>query len=129
MPPFMSQAPRPYSTPFCTSAPNGSCRQVAAPTGTTSVWPAKQKCGAAGADAGEQILDLADSAAGVTVKPSRSQRVGQHGLRAGVGRRDRGAADQRLRQRASGISAGSVTDQSRSNSLIEVLARVCASTA
>ena len=33
--------------------------RCAAPTGTTSVWPAKQKCGTAGAEAGEQVLDLA----------------------------------------------------------------------
>ena len=42
--PFMSVAPRPYSAPSITSAPNGSRDHAAAsPTGTTSVWPAKQK--------------------------------------------------------------------------------------
>ena len=46
--PFMSAAPRPNSRPSTIRAANGSCDQAArSPTGTTSVWPAKQKLGAA----------------------------------------------------------------------------------
>ena len=43
---FISDAPRPHSIPFLISAPNGSTVQASkSPTGTTSVWPAKQKFG------------------------------------------------------------------------------------
>ena len=130
MAPFMSQAPRPYSTPSRISPPNGAaCVQLASPAGTTSVWPAKQKCGAVAADPREQVLDLAEA------QPRHRetqpfQRAAQHIHRPGIGRRDRGAADQRLRQ-SDGI--GRIIEQgsegqSRSSSLIEVLARVCAST-
>jgi hypothetical protein len=46
MAPFMSVAPRPNKTPSITSPANGSTLQPwRSPTGTTSVWPAKQKCG------------------------------------------------------------------------------------
>ena len=46
MAPFMSTAPRPCSSPSDTVPAKGSCRQAAAsPTGTTSVWPAKQRFG------------------------------------------------------------------------------------
>ena len=45
---FMSAAPRPISTPSSMRASNGSTRQApASPTGTTSVWPAKQRLGRA----------------------------------------------------------------------------------
>ena len=47
MAPFMSAAPRPNSAPSMTSPSNGPAVQApASPTGTTSVWPAKQKFGA-----------------------------------------------------------------------------------
>ena len=46
IPPFMSAAPRPNSFPSCTTPLNGSCCHFSrSPTGTTSVWPAKAKCG------------------------------------------------------------------------------------
>ena len=44
--PFMSQAPRPISTPSCTAPPHGSSAQPP-PGGTTSVCPAKHTCGPA----------------------------------------------------------------------------------
>jgi hypothetical protein len=45
---FMSTAPRPISTPSTTAASNAPLLQAAAfPTGTTSVWPAKQRLGRA----------------------------------------------------------------------------------
>ena len=45
--PFMSTAPRPYSTPPAISPANGGCDQSpASPGGTTSVWPANIRCGA-----------------------------------------------------------------------------------
>ena len=45
---FMSTAPRPISTPSTMSAAKASRLQAAAsPTGTTSVWPAKQRWGRA----------------------------------------------------------------------------------
>ena len=41
---FISTAPRPYNTPSSTVAVNGSYFHLAkSPTGTTSVWPAKQR--------------------------------------------------------------------------------------
>ena len=44
--PFMSAAPRPTMKPSFTSAANGSSLQPArSPAGTTSLWPAKAKCG------------------------------------------------------------------------------------
>ena len=47
-PPFMSQAPRPQSSPSAISPENGSNRQRAlSPGGTTSVWPAKARLGVA----------------------------------------------------------------------------------
>ena len=51
-----------------------------------------------GADAGEQVLDLA-VAQRRDGEAELLQGVGQHGLRAGIGGRDRGAADQRLGER------------------------------
>ncbi len=59
-----------------------------------------------------------------TVKPSRVSIAGKRILRAAIGRRHGGTADQRLRQRQRIGQIG----QSRSNSLMEVFARVCAST-
>ena len=45
---FMSTAPRPISTPSTISAAKGDWVQApASPTGTTSVWPAKQRFGRA----------------------------------------------------------------------------------
>ena len=45
---FMSAAPRPITTPSTISAAKASWLQAAAsPTGTTSVWPAKQRLGRA----------------------------------------------------------------------------------
>ena len=44
----MSMAPRPQTSPFTSSPPNGSRVQCAAVTGTTSVWPMRQSVGAAG---------------------------------------------------------------------------------
>jgi hypothetical protein len=47
IPPFMSTAPRPYSTPSFTSPANAPCVHApSSPAGTTSVWPAKVMCGA-----------------------------------------------------------------------------------
>ena len=43
--PFISAAPRPYSIPSFTTGSKGSVSQLA-PTGTTSVWPAKTNTGA-----------------------------------------------------------------------------------
>ena len=46
MPPFMSTAPRPMTTPSTSSAAKGSDDQASVgPVGTTSVWPAKQRFG------------------------------------------------------------------------------------
>src|SRR3954470_11634508 len=45
MAPFISAAPRPCRRPFATSPEKGSLAQFSrGPGGTTSVWPAKQKC-------------------------------------------------------------------------------------
>ena len=57
-----------------------------------------------GADAGEQVVDLA-VAQRRDGEAELLQSVGQHRLRAGIRRRHRGAADQRLRERRSGIDA------------------------
>ena len=56
----------------------------------------------AGADAGEQVVDLA-VAQRRDGEAELAQRVGQHGLRAGIGRGYRGAADQRLGEREAGL--------------------------
>ncbi len=63
-------------------------RQAPSPGGTTSVWPAKQKCGAAGAEAGEQVLDRA-VAQPRDGEAEPLQRRGQHVLRPGIRRGDR----------------------------------------
>ena len=52
----MSTTPRPWSRPPRISGTNGSLDQPS-PGGTTSRWPAKPKCGRAGAARREQILD------------------------------------------------------------------------
>ena len=152
MAPFMSQAPRPYSTPSRTSAGE----RVAGPGGGAGRHhvgvAGEAEMRSAGANAGEQVFDLA-VAQPVHREAQASQRLRQHVLRPGIGRRDRGAAYQRLGQRQ-GVSEagqgryrpefpaarsrkgeGDVTRrhlrspaQSRSSSLIEVFARVCAST-
>src|SRR5215467_12660365 len=44
----MSTAPRPHTSPFTSSPPKGSRVQCSGVTGTTSVWPMRQRVGAAG---------------------------------------------------------------------------------
>ena len=44
----MSIAPRPHTSPFTSSPPNGSRVQVFGFTGTTSVWPMRHRVGAVG---------------------------------------------------------------------------------
>ena len=44
---FMSAAPRPYSMPSSIVGGEGIVPPSLSPGGTTSLWPAKQKCGAA----------------------------------------------------------------------------------
>ena len=87
----------------------------------------------AGADACEQVVDFA-----ITqwrhCEAETLQRIAEHLLRTGVRGRHRGAADQRLRKGKRimelwhGGPHGCADAQSRSNSLIEVFARVCSST-
>ena len=92
--------------------------------------PAPRRYGRRSRDAAPPVPRRANR---FSISPKRSrrdgeaeplQRVRQHSLRAGIGRGDRGAADQRLGERQRIGEVG----QSRSNSLIEVFARVCAST-
>ena len=125
MAPFMSQAPRPYSTPLRTSAANGSDCQFALPAGTTSVWPAKQRCGDP-VPMRANRLSISPKRNGVTAKPScRAPRPARSA------RRHPQASPRRSGSAPGPAGRGSsrsVTDQSRSNSLIEVFARVCSST-
>ena len=120
----MSQAPRPYSTPSRTSPPNGSLRQFAAPDRHHVGMAGEADVRPAGAQAGEHVLDLTE-AQPMDGEAQAFQRIRQHVLRAAVSGRHRGASDQRLRQRQ---RIGSAPAQSRNNSLMEVFARVCAST-
>ena len=77
----------------------------------------------AGAQARVQILDLPVFQA-MDREPQAFQCARQYRLRSTIGRRDRVAADQFLRQRE-GVEE---VHQSRSSSLMDVFARVCAST-
>ena len=66
------------------------------PAGTTSVWPAKQKCGAPRADPGIEIFDRrrAGSKRRRWQRKPSGFRPFQHRERAGIRRRHRRAADQ-----------------------------------
>ena len=81
------------------SAAKGSCFQPS-PGGTTSVWPAKQKCGAAVAQPGIEIFHRRRAAfleaQAMAGEAQGLQRRFQHIQRAGIRRRHRGAADQLL---------------------------------
>ena len=129
---FMSAAPRPYSRPSSTAPANGSSRQPSrAPGGTTSTWPAEGEMPAALRPAWRRdcrpgrCRHCPRSAAGGRSKPERLAGGLEHVQGAARVRRDASGSGP-----APGVSAtGSAgVHQSRSSSLIEVLARVPAST-
>ena len=105
MPPFMSQAPRPYRMPLRTSPANGSRLPVRRADRDDVGVAGEADVRRSGADAGEQVLDLA-VAQRRDGEAELPQGVRQHGLRAGIGRRDRGAADQRLGERKRVVEIG-----------------------
>ena len=118
----MSQAPRPISTPSRTSRAEriGAPAAVARRHDVGMAGEAEMR--RAAADAREQVFRRSE-AQPLDGEAKPRQRRGQHVLRAGILGRHRGAADQRARQlQRIGIA------QSRSSSLIEVLARVRSST-
>ena len=85
----------------------------------------------AGADAREQVGRRASRVAERQVgdgEAEAGQRLREHGLRPAIGGRDRGRADQRLRQRQGQRLGRPGGGQSRNNSFTAVLARVRAST-
>ena len=95
----MSTAPRPNSTPSAMSPANGACDHAfASPVGTTSVWPANIRCGAAGADAGVEVLDVGGARLGerhaVHGEARALQQRFEIGQRAAFHRGDRRAAQQ-----------------------------------
>ena len=71
---------------------------LSSPGGTTSVCPAKVMCGARGADAGIEIVDIggAGLAEGdaMHLEAGGFQDIFEHAERAGIGRGYRGAAQQ-----------------------------------
>ena len=110
MAPFMSQAPRPSSTPSRTSAANGSPLQPARP-------PARRRCGRRSRDAGRlspqagvEVRRRRRSAAGGTGSRAAPARR-EHVQRPGVRRRDDRAADQRLARAAAGRRGRSIAQQ------------------
>ena len=98
MPPFMSTAPRPCSTPSATSPENGAVAPGALVARRHDVGVAGEgEVRPVGADAGVEIVDVggAGLAEGHAVAGEAAAfRALKHAQRTGIGRRDPGAADE-----------------------------------